>query len=78
VRSRHAPHPLPGPARLRRLARAGLITLSPPHLLHAPEDGVIEDISRAFKVVKWVTVRGDKNAVIMDDCEQYYLARVGD
>jgi hypothetical protein len=39
---------------------------------------VIEDISRAFKVVKWVTVRGDKNAVIMDDCEQYYLARVGD
>jgi hypothetical protein len=47
--------------------------------LDAPEGVIIEDIGRDFAVV-WSgqTAHGDMNAIIMDDGEQYYLARVVD
>jgi hypothetical protein len=58
---------------------AGLITVRAWQPLDAPEAGIIEDIGRDFEVV-WAgpTPHGGMNAVIMDDCEQYYLARVAD
>jgi hypothetical protein len=56
---------------------AGLITIRPWQQLEAPEDAIIEDIGRDFEVVWSEPTRyGKMDAVIMDDCAQYYLARV--
>jgi hypothetical protein len=57
----------------------GLITVRPWQALGAPEAAIIEDIGNDFQVV-WSgpTRHRDMDAVITDDGEQYYLARVVD
>jgi hypothetical protein len=57
---------------------AGRIVVRQPHPLDSAEDEGIEESELHFEVVQLVTGFGDKNAIVMDDCEMYYLARVGD
>ena len=57
---------------------SGRIVIRPPHPLDSAEEDGIEESELHFSIVQRVTGYGDKNAVIMDDCEQYYLARVVD
>jgi len=55
---------------------AGRCAGRPPGPLDPAEDEGIEESGLHFEVVRRVTGYGDKNAVVMDDCEQYFLARV--